>query len=278
MTERGGDIVVGFDGRAEALDALALGQRLAGLDDASLVVVAAYPYAPLSSRILDEPTDASTAWRALDEARRALGARDAELLTVPGSTPGRTLHEIAERRDAACIVVGSSHRGPPGRLVLGGVTAETLRQAPCAVAVAPRGWAAGPGALARIGVAVDGSERDVAAVGAAAAMAERAGPQAAVETIHVEPTFRRGGAAPRVEAQLQLGGEAADALAAHSTALDLLVLGSRECGRLGAVILGSVAARLVGMARCPVLVLPGQGGTGPVVTAGSGPQAVASDG
>src|SRR5688572_1633910 len=98
-----GPIVVGVDGRAEGLDALALAERLASLDDAEFVVVAAYPYAPLSSRILDGPTDAAGAARALDEARRALGRRRADLITVPGSSPGRTLHEVAESRAAAVI-------------------------------------------------------------------------------------------------------------------------------------------------------------------------------
>jgi nucleotide-binding universal stress UspA family protein len=252
----GGPVVVGVDGRSEGLDALALAERLASLDDEELVVVTAYPYAPLSSRILDGPTDAAGAARALDEARRALGRRAAELITVPGSSPGRTLHEVAEARDAAVLVVGSSSHGPTGRLVLGGVTAETLRRAPCAVGVAPRGWADGARALHRIGVAVDGSERDNTAVGLATRLAERVGSRAAVHTIHVEPAVPRTRGAQRVEASVRLEGEPADALAAHSAQLDLLVLGSRGRGRVGAVVLGSVAARLIGMARCPVLTLP----------------------
>ena len=251
-----GPIVVGVDGRAEGLDALALAERLATLDDAEFVVVAAYPYAPLSSRILDGPTDAAGAARALDEARRALGRRRADLVTVPGSTPGRTLHEVAEERAAAVIVVGSSHRGPAGRLVLGGVTAETLRRAPCSVAVAPRGWASGARSLTRIGVAVDGSDRDRSAVAVARRLADLIDARATVRTIHVETAVSRARGGHDVDASVYLEGEPADALAAHSARLDLMVLGSRGRGRLGAVVLGSVAARLVGMARCPVLALP----------------------
>jgi nucleotide-binding universal stress UspA family protein len=247
----GGDVIVGVDGRREGLDALALGERLATIEGRPLVVVVAYPYAPLSSRVLDAPTDAASAARALDEARRAVSGRDAELLAVPGSSPGRTLHEVAEARGAGVIVVGSSHRGPAGRLVLGGVTAETLRRAPCAVAVAPRGWADGPRSLGRIGVAVDGSDRDRTASALAVSLSERIRPPAAVQTIHVD-------GAARVEAQVHLEGDTCDALAAHSAELDLLVLGSCGRGRLAAVVLGSVAARLVGIARCPVLALPGQ--------------------
>lgn len=251
-----GPVVAGVDGRPEGLDALALAERLAALEDAELVVVAAYPYAPLSSRILDGPTDAAGAARALDEARRALGRRPAELITVPGSSPGRTLHEVAESYGAALIVVGSSHQGPAGRLVLGGVTAETLRRAPCAVGVAPRGWANGARVLNRIGVAVDGSERDSSAVALATRLAERVGPRAAVHTMHVESTVPRTRTSQTVNASVQLAGEPADALAAHSAELDLLVLGSRGRGQLGAVVLGNVAARLIGIARCPVLALP----------------------
>ncbi len=252
----GGPVVVGVDGRPEGLDALALAERLASLDDDELVVVTAYPYAPLSSRILDGPTDAAAAARALDEARRALGRRAAELVTVPGSSPGRTLHEVAEAREAAVIVVGSSSHGPTGRLVLGGVTAETLRRAPCAVGVAPRGWADGARALHRIGVAVDGSERDSSAVALADATcrARRIAGGGAHHPCRAGCASNQGG--QRVEASVRLEGEPADALAVHSAQLDLLVLGSRGRGRLGAVVLGSVAARLIGMARCPVLALP----------------------
>ena len=255
-TVLGGPVIVGVDGRQEGLDALALAERLASLDGAELVVVAAYPYAPLSSRILDAPTDAAGAARALDQARRALGRRAADLVTVPGSSPGRTLHEMAETRDAAVIVVGSSHHGPVGRLVLGGVTAETLRRAPCAVGVAPRGWANGARALHRIGVAVDGSERDRSAVTVATQLAELVDPKATVRTVHVETAVSRTRSGHDVEASVYLEGESADALAAHSAQLDLLVLGSRGRGRIGSVVLGSVAARLIGMARCPVLALP----------------------
>jgi nucleotide-binding universal stress UspA family protein len=167
---------------------------------------------------------------------------------------------VAERREASIIAVGSGHHGPVGRLVLGSVTAETLRRAPCAVAVAPRGWAEGPRSLARIGVAVDGSERDRSAIAFATSLAQRVHPRAAVQTIHVEASPRHG-AGQRLDAVTLLTGEPADALASHSAALDILVLGSRGRGGLGSVVLGGVAARLIGIARCPVVALPSDAGT-----------------
>jgi nucleotide-binding universal stress UspA family protein len=251
-----GAVVVGIDGRPEGLDALALADRMATLASGPLVVVAHYPYAPLSSRVLDGPTDAAAAARVLADARRVLGSRPAEYRSVPGSSPGRTLHETAQEHDAGLLVVGSSHHGPAGRLVLGTVTAETLRRAPCAVGVAPRGWADGARSLARIGVAVDGSERDAPAAAAAGAVACRVRPPASVRTVHVDlPAERAAGVGP-VAADVLLEGDVVDALVAHSARLDLLVMGSRGLGRAGTVLLGSVAARLVGLARCPVLVLP----------------------
>ena len=251
-----GAVVAGVDGRPEGLDALALADRMASLSAGPLVVVVHYPYAPLGSRALDGPTDGAAAARVLADARRVLGSRPAEYKSVPGSSPGRTLHETAEEHHAGLLVVGSSHRGPAGRLVLGAVTAEALRRAPCAVGVAPRGWAGGARSLARIGVAVDGSGRDAAAFAAAAAVARRVRPPATVRSIHVDAPAERAAGVPPVAADVQLAGEVVDALAAHSARLDLLVMGSRGLGRTGSLVLGSVAARLVGLARCPVLVLP----------------------
>ena len=124
------------------------------------------------------------------------------------------------------------------------------------MAVAPRGWASGARTLTRIGVAVDGSDRDRTAVAVARRLADLIDARATVRTIHVETAVSRARGGHDVDASVYLEGEPADALAAHSAELDLLVLGSRGRGRLGAVVLGSVAARLVGMARGPVLALP----------------------
>jgi nucleotide-binding universal stress UspA family protein len=72
---------------------------------------------------------------------------------------------------------------------------------------------------------------------------------AAVETSGLgdaaEPVLRRG--APAAE------------LADESEGLGLLVMGSRGYGPVGAVLLGSVAARVVRESACPVIVVPRQG-------------------
>jgi nucleotide-binding universal stress UspA family protein len=51
-------------------------------------------------------------------------------------------------------------------------------------------------------------------------------------------------------------GDPAETLLSLSESLDLLVCGSRGYGPLRAVLLGSVARRVVAEARCPVIVLP----------------------
>lgn len=54
-----------------------------------------------------------------------------------------------------------------------------------------------------------------------------------------------------------LGGPPAETLAeACEDGVDLLVAGSRGYGPLSRVLLGSVTTQLIGMAPCPVLVVP----------------------
>ena len=55
---------------------------------------------------------------------------------------------------------------------------------------------------------------------------------------------------------VELAGDPAAALAAASGDLDLLLVGSRSYGPLGAVLLGAVTRRLVHAAQCPLMVVP----------------------
>lgn len=62
---------------------------------------------------------------------------------------------------------------------------------------------------------------------------------------------------PRLAAEGDLlGGPPAETLAAACEDADLLVAGSRGYGPLSRVLLGSVTTKLIGLARCPVLVVP----------------------
>ena len=59
-------------------------------------------------------------------------------------------------------------------------------------------------------------------------------------------------------------GEPAEALAEASGDLDLLVLGSRGYGPLKGTLLGSVSARVMAKAACPVMVVPRGAGPTPL--------------
>jgi nucleotide-binding universal stress UspA family protein len=280
-------IVIGFDGSEHGRDALALGRALASTLSTRLVVVVAYtPEHWLWAPGTAEPLDDSRLEAILDEARSLLaGFDDLEVRALPWPSAAGALHAEAERLTAQLIVVGSSHRGTIGRMLLGTVTEEVLDAAPCAVAVAPTGLAARELHLSRIGVGFDDGPCSREALAVAVELARRAGaevrlvwaahlaaralPLAAVSYMDADyfAELRAG-----VEAQLAaaaapvreqvpvrseiLPGATVDALVGESEGMDLLILGSRGYGPIRRVLLGSISRHVVNRARCPVLIVP----------------------
>ena len=59
-----------------------------------------------------------------------------------GASVADTLSRAATERRADLLVLGSSHRGALGRVLIGSVSEETLHGAPCAAAIAPAGYCA----------------------------------------------------------------------------------------------------------------------------------------
>lgn len=206
----------------------------------------------------------------------ALPERDVEPVCVASPTVARGLHLVTEVRGAELIVVGSSHRGPMGRVVLGDDTLATLSGAPTAVAVAPAGYAEEPHRLGRIGVGYDGTpESDRALELARGLAAERGAAVAAMTAVTIPVTRLSAGALPlgdeidevvsaARERLAQLGdvephaayGPAAAELAQFSETVDLLVVGSRGLGMVGRLFQGSTSARLAHTAHSPLLILP----------------------
>ena len=82
-------------------------------------------------------------------------------LPVAGVGAAMALQRAAEQQRADLIVLGSSHRGAVGRVLVGSVTEETLHGAPCPVAVAPVGFHRSPKdpRLGEIAVAYDDERR-----------------------------------------------------------------------------------------------------------------------
>ncbi len=226
--------------------------------------------------------DAVALGRALAE---ALGSKP-QSLSVEGRHPADELGARAEEIGAALIVIGSSHRSPLGRVTLGSVGAALIHGAPCAVAVAPRGYAEREEhRMLRIAVAYDGGAEsgvalataasicartrarlsvltaaDIAARGLSAPMPTGGGPAAVVNEQRAMHSVLRSGLdrVPEglpVEGRLLLGSAAAE-IAEAAAEEDLLVVGSRAHGALGRTVLGSVSTELIHRAECPVLVLP----------------------
>jgi nucleotide-binding universal stress UspA family protein len=211
-----------------------------------------------------------------------------ETRVVTSSSPARGLHELAEKERTDLIVVGSSHRGKLGRLLMGAVPERLLNGAPCAVAVAPLGFRerSDPG-LGDVAVGLDGSPESRHALAFARSLAAGLGAKLHVlAVLEPEIVFGYTGAAAAydrgelAEAQKDflekevaravdgspagleakgevLSGSAAEALASRAEqGIDLLVMGSRGYGPVRKVLLGSVSARLARDAPCSLLVVP----------------------
>jgi nucleotide-binding universal stress UspA family protein len=280
-------IVVGVALREDDTAPVSLARELARLTGAPLTLVHAYPYQPLSAVPVEEvqPELRGRSLAALERVAEPLrGESEVTVRAGAGTSPAAVLHEVAELLDAALVVTGSTHRGRLGRVMPGSVTARLLHGAPCAVAVAPRGFA---GATIRhIGVAFLDTPEGRDALAAGVLLAGLCG--ATVRTLTVqEPVsagsalavpgwvdpgviedYRRRGAAATaecaralapedvLEASEVIAGHPADTLIGASAELDLLVCGSRGYGPVHAVMLGGVSRALVDGAACPVLVLP----------------------
>jgi nucleotide-binding universal stress UspA family protein len=205
--------------------------------------------------------------------RRATGVQAETVVRLDGS-PGRGLHQLAEDEHADLLVVGSSHRGALGRVLLGDDTQAALNGAPCAVAIAPRGYALGGGAWTTIGVGDDGSAESARAREAASVLAERHHATVRLRSVvglqnlpaaEDEPPEWTSATIEAIERERKrlreiegfLGdvvyGDPSEELARFATEVDLLIVGSRGYGPLGRLIKGSVSTDLA--RHCPRLLV-----------------------
>ena len=70
----------------------------------------------------------------------ARASRAELILTTARTDDGESLAELAQDQNADLVVLGSSHRGPVGRVFPGATVEHLLHGAPCAIAVAPPGF------------------------------------------------------------------------------------------------------------------------------------------
>jgi nucleotide-binding universal stress UspA family protein len=284
-------LIAGYDGSERAPDGLALGELLTEITGAELLVVAVvpheFPYAPgtpereeaLRSQAEDMLVDA------VAESDRV------QARVVPARSPAQGLHDLAESEHADAVVVGSSHRGPLGRVLAGSVAERLLHGAPCPVAVAPAGYRERPRGTGVVACAFDGSDEARYALQHAEYLARCTGGALRLLAVH-EPelifgvdqvpggydrvelgrlerkrltqVLEEGAAsiAPGVDVQHELlEGSAGDALAgAAADDVDLLVVGSRGYGPVRRVLLGGVSSGLMRSSPAPVLAVPRRAG------------------
>jgi nucleotide-binding universal stress UspA family protein len=233
-------ILVGYDGRPPGTDALALANGLARIEGARLVLCAALELDPLATPASAyERATAEAEERLQAEAARTLGETPFKLRVIGGVAPPRALHEVAEDERADVIVLGSTHRHGLGRVAPGSVAERLLHGAPCAVMVAPSGWASHEAfELRRIGVGFDGRSEASHARDVAEALARELGAELTTITVG------------------EGEGDPADVLVERSRELDLLVVGSRGYGPIRHALVGNVSWGVLRKAATPVLVVP----------------------
>jgi nucleotide-binding universal stress UspA family protein len=285
MTDFVPPVLVGIDGTASGLEALELGSALAVLTGAPLVLGAVYGHRGHPELVWPSKQQAE-AW--LTEAQGRIG--DAVVWSTRlalSSSPARGLTMLATLESARMIVIGSCHRGPLGRVLVGSTGRHVVHGAPCAVAIAPHDWSVQPPDVAvSFGVGfIDSPEaRDALALGAALASAADA-PLKLLSVVHLPPpahpmfaatgtsyghwcrerlsdaeaTARSAVAelAPQVEPEVEvLEGDPVARLADASHGFDMLVVGSRRYGPLRSALLGGVSSALVEHAACPIVIVP----------------------
>jgi nucleotide-binding universal stress UspA family protein len=282
-----GPVIVGVDGSERSTDALALADLLGPALGRPVVIAHVHPYGQLSSVFSDAEYDTllrEVAESTFDQVREHLpSVPERRMELVSDQSPAAGLQLVAERLEAAMLVIGSSHRSAIGRTVVGGTGERLLSGAPVAIAVAPAGYAASEKRIDRVGCGFDGSPESHLALAWSSGFARAASAQLHVISVF-EPTLPAtlalGGGPPIaranevLRAQLKqdlekatsnlpsaaeaslVEGDAAKTLVEASSDLDLLVVGSRGYGPLRAVLLGSVSTALVRTAQSPLVVVP----------------------
>ncbi|WP_226534267.1 universal stress protein [Microbacterium paraoxydans] len=287
-------VVVGIDPARRSASAVHLARLLAGSVKGDLVVAAVLPatWGPVAGSVDAE-------WRrythdaanlALDYAAAVLGDTiEAQFLVHEAQSARGGLLEVAEQYKTDFIVLGSGSGGAPGRVAIGADGDAILHASKVPVAVAPRGFRAGPGAfVGRITGAVQVAPVEVELVRDMASLAARWNVEFRLASFAVVPRdsgtsgagldageriadeWSKGSISRLSELLATVSGSARvekpvvgrgptweSAVANIGWRKDeLLVLGSSERGPISQVFLGSRGAKITRSTPVPVIVLP----------------------
>jgi nucleotide-binding universal stress UspA family protein len=260
-------LVVGYapDGRGGAVLQLAGMLARSAQDDLVVCAVVPSPSPPGPAQVDSEYRRFldCMARTALERARERLpdDVTAATLVHHARSAPAGLL-EVADRRAAAMIVVGTS-----GHPAIGSVTARLLHGSPVPVALAPHGFRSRPGAhVERLTAAFGGSE---GLVDAAAGIAATLGAPLRIASfaVPVHAAFATD-LVERWAQELEAAAGPAPAVVGHGASWeaaiddvewrdgDVLVVGSSSAAPPARVFLGSRASRIIRHSPVPVLVIP----------------------
>ncbi|WP_366180514.1 universal stress protein [Actinomyces timonensis] len=286
-------VLVGVDGSPESLGAVDWAAARAAREGWRVHILCAYSLPSFTAASLDGGYAAldDTAIRAgaqavVDEAvARAQQAGVAVTSSLETGDPAGVLVDLSS--DVALAVVGTRGGGGFADRLLGTVSSALPAHAKCPTVIVPRhttGAAFTP--VKRIVVGVDGSGSARKAACRAVREAEAWGAQltavaavpmstgsgalawlpAAVDRQQVLADVRAGldhAVAEALEGhpgvmvrRHALDGNAAELLAEFSTAVDLVVVGSRGRGGFAGLLLGSTSQAVLSHAACPIMVVP----------------------
>jgi nucleotide-binding universal stress UspA family protein len=277
-------VLVAWDPASADRSAVAFGLRVARSLRTRASVVGVQAADSLSGDAADDAPESEQAFADLAFSLRG----DADLRRVRAASAAAALQRLIAAELPLVTVLGSAHGAPLGRVALGATAERVLHGAAAAVAVVPRGdgrrtgpvavgllptpdgrralrlaarLARAAGALLEVLTVLrrspDLAEAEALAAGLAVggerATATAGGPAAVLRAAIV--------AAVAADAPDQLDvrvlvGDPTDALLRTSAHAGLLVLGSRAYGPPGVVLPGGAARRVLGAARCPVVLTP----------------------
>ena len=292
------NILVGVDGSREALQAAEWAAARAKLNNAQLQLVCAYAlpsYTAASMEsgfaVIDNDVIRASAQTVVDETLTHLAklGYQAEGRVEPGD-PTAVLVQLSEQADL--IVVGTRGTGGFADRLLGATSSALPAYSRCPVVVVPgRGADQQFTPVKKIVIGVDGSRRsrkslrraiEEAALWGAQLTAVDAVPMASsagvlawlLATVDRESKLRDGrdelkaifkaesaGSGVEIQARARDGSPAA-LLTEFSTAVELVVVGTRGRGGFAGVLMGSTSQSVLAHSTCPVLVVPTGDGRG----------------
>lgn len=282
MSEGTAPLIAAYKGPAGP-DVLTFATRWRGASGRSIHVVTVYPgAAPIGAGRVDAEWVAHNreeAEHVLDGARAALEGTDATFRAVAADSAPRGLHEAMETAGPGAVaVIGSRNTKGIRRTSPGSTADRVLAGAPGSVVLVPWDYEEAPQPqVRRIAVAYIDTADGRAALAAARAHAEEVGASIDLVTVLPDTLVRPSLGEPRRFAEEQrrdfvasleaaargdervrvLQGPVVDALGQlQPEDADLLVCGSRGYGPARRVLLGGVSARLLKVARVPVMVVP----------------------